>query len=90
LAQAYVLTEELERAKGDYREAFRRHEERLRPFIEGKQASAMSFASAFAPKTRLGIWFRNQVSKLLAIRPIAKAALGRSLEDDFDLGTASG
>jgi 2-polyprenyl-6-methoxyphenol hydroxylase-like FAD-dependent oxidoreductase len=85
LTGAYVLAGELERAGGDYRDAFGRHEERLRPFIEKKQRSAHKFASAFAPKTRFGVWFRDQMTKLLAIPPLARYFVGRDLRDDFEL-----
>ncbi|MBU8899027.1 FAD-dependent monooxygenase [Corallococcus sp. M34] len=40
LVGAYVLAEELARAQGDYTGAFRRYEERLRPFIALNQALA--------------------------------------------------
>ena len=85
MTAAYVLAGELKRAGPDYREAFRRCEQRLRPFIEGKQRSAQKFASAFAPKTRVGVWFRNQVTRLMAIPLIADFFLGRDLRDEFDL-----
>ncbi len=85
LAEAYVLAGELNRAGGDYREAFRRHEERLRPFIVGKQVAAEKFASSFAPKTAFGLWFRNQATRLMTIGPLADLMIGRSLRDDFEL-----
>ena len=85
MTEAYVLAGELNRAGQDYREAFRRCEERLRPFIEGKQKSAQKFASAFAPKKRVGVWFRNQVVKLMGIRLVADFFIGRAVRDDFDL-----
>ena len=85
LIEAYVLAGELDRAGQDYRAAFDRHEKRLRPLIEKKQKSAANFASAFAPKTEAGVWFRNQISKLVAIRPIADLLFARDLKDDFDL-----
>jgi 2-polyprenyl-6-methoxyphenol hydroxylase-like FAD-dependent oxidoreductase len=85
LAEAYVLAGELSRAGEDFRQAFHRYEQRLRPFIESKQVSAQNFAAAFAPKTRLGIWIRNQVTKLLQIRPVADFFLGRDMLDRFDL-----
>jgi 2-polyprenyl-6-methoxyphenol hydroxylase-like FAD-dependent oxidoreductase len=85
MTEAYVLAGELKRAGEDYREAFRRYEERLRPFIERKQKSARNFAGAFAPRTRLGVWFRNQVTKLLSFGPVADYFVGRDLRDDFDL-----
>lgn len=85
MTAAYVLAGELHRAGGDHRTAFQRHEARLRGFIEGKQASAAGFAAAFAPKSALGVWFRNQVTRLMAIGPVADLAVGRGLRDDFEL-----
>jgi 2-polyprenyl-6-methoxyphenol hydroxylase-like FAD-dependent oxidoreductase len=85
MTEAYVLAGELSRAGDDYREAFHRYEQQLRPFIERKQESARNFAAAFAPKTRLGVWIRNQVTKLLPIPPIARFLLGRDMLDNFDL-----
>lgn len=85
MTEAYVLAGELHRAGPDYREAFRRHEERLRPFIERKQRSAQKFATAFAPKTRFGVWFRNLATKLMGIPLVAEFFLGRELRDDFEL-----
>jgi 2-polyprenyl-6-methoxyphenol hydroxylase-like FAD-dependent oxidoreductase len=85
LTEAYVLAGELGAARGDYTAAFRRYEERLRPFIEGKQRSAERFASSFAPKTSLGVWLRNQAVRLMAIPGVAGILMGRTLSDDFDL-----
>jgi 2-polyprenyl-6-methoxyphenol hydroxylase-like FAD-dependent oxidoreductase len=85
MTEAYVLAGELHRAKGDYRDAFRRQEQLLRPFVEGKQESAKDFASSFAPKTAFGVWIRNQATKLMAFRPIANLFIGRTLRDDIDI-----
>ncbi len=64
MTEAYVLAGELCRAGSDHRAAFRRYEQQLRPFIEGKQKSARRFARSFAPRSALGIWIRNQATKL--------------------------
>jgi 2-polyprenyl-6-methoxyphenol hydroxylase-like FAD-dependent oxidoreductase len=85
MTQAYVLAGELQRTAGDHRTAFQRHEARLRGFIEGKQAAAASFAAAFAPKSAFGVWLRNQVTRLMAIGPVADLAVGRNLRDNIDL-----
>jgi 2-polyprenyl-6-methoxyphenol hydroxylase-like FAD-dependent oxidoreductase len=85
MTEAYVLAGELNRAGDDYLTAYWRYEQRLRSFIEGKQKSARSFASAFAPKTRLGVWIRNQVTKLMAFPPAIHYFLARELRDDIDL-----
>jgi len=85
MTEAYVLAGEIKLAGDDCLTAFRRYEERLRPFIEGKQKSAEQFASSFAPKTPFRMWLRNQATKLLAIPPIADFLVGGNLRDDIDL-----
>ena len=85
MTEAYVLAGELNRAGHDYQAAYRRYEQLLRPFVEGKQKSARYFASAFVPKTRVGVWIRNQVTKLMAFPPVAHYFFVRKLRDDFDL-----
>lgn len=85
MTEAYVLAGELARAEGDYRTAFANYESQLRPFVEGKQHAAENFASTFVPKTQLGIWLRNQATKLMTLPSVANLMLGRSLRDDFAL-----
>jgi 2-polyprenyl-6-methoxyphenol hydroxylase-like FAD-dependent oxidoreductase len=85
MTEAYVLAGELKRANNDYREAFRNHETRLRALVEGKQRSAETFASFFAPKSQLGIWARNTAMQAMTIGAVADLLVGRSLRDDFDL-----
>ena len=85
MLQAYVLAGELKAAGGDYREAFRRYEQLLRPLIEGKQRSARRFASGFAPKTSLGIRIRNQVSRLLTVPPLADWIIRHEFRDAIEL-----
>ncbi len=87
MTEAYVLAGELNRACGDYSEAFAKYEEQLRPFLEGKQKAAESFASSFVPKTQLGIWLRNQATRMMRLPGVADWVIGRSVSviDDFDL-----
>ena len=86
MTAAYVLPGELATLQHQPQEAFRRYEERLRPFIDRKQRAAERFASAFVPRTQLGIFFRNQVMKSFRIPAIARIALGRDIRDDqFEL-----
>ena len=82
MTAAYVLAEELDVANGDYRTAFRRYEELLRPYVIGKQNAAVRFASSFAPKTRLGLALRHLVMSTFRIPLIAKFAIGRDLVAD--------
>lgn len=85
MVQAYVLAGELHRAGADYREAFGRYERRLRPLVEARQRSARGFATMFAPKTSLGVWTRNQASKLLNVAPLADWVVRREFRDDVAL-----
>lgn len=85
MVEAYVLAGELKQAGDDYALAFRRYEERLKPFILSKQKSARAFASSFAPETAFGIWLRNLVTKLMAVPLVAELAIGSTLKDDFEL-----
>jgi len=85
IAEAYILAGELHACRGDFRVAFARYEQRLMPFLRRKQASAATFASSFAPKTPLGLAFRNVVTKLLRVPTIAEFFIGRELRDDLEL-----
>ena len=67
MTAAYVLAGELGKAGPWYDKAFRGYERILRTFIESKQKDAARFASAFAPKTRWGLFVRNQIIKASAI-----------------------
>jgi 2-polyprenyl-6-methoxyphenol hydroxylase-like FAD-dependent oxidoreductase len=82
---AYVLAGELARAQGDHVTAFRNYESILRGFIETKQKGAERFASAFAPKTRLGVVFRNQVLNLASLPGLARLVIGRGIVDKLQL-----
>ncbi|HEY7120254.1 MAG TPA: FAD-binding domain [Tepidisphaeraceae bacterium] len=87
MAEAYVLAGELSRAGEDYEAAYRRYEQMLRPFVEAKQKSVRYFASAFLPTTRVGVWIRNQVTKLMGIPALFHYFFVRQLRDEFDLPT---
>ena len=75
MTAAYVLAGELAQTGGAPQQAFKRYENRLHAFIAGKQKSATDFAGSFTPKTRLGLFFRNQVSKMFRLPFIAEFAL---------------
>ena len=85
MVAAYVLAGELGKAGSQPQEAFERYEERLRPFIAGKQKAAVQFAGSFAPRTRLRLFFRNQITKAFKLPLFAKLAMGPSLLDRIDL-----
>jgi len=82
---AYVLAGELAKASGRYSEAFANYENILRKFIDNKQRGAERFAGAFAPRTRWGLFFRNQIINATAIPGFARIAFGRSVVDRLQL-----
>lgn len=82
---AYVLAGELDRAQGDHVAAFAAYERLMRPFIAEKQRAAKGFAGAFAPKSRLALFLRNQITKAFHVPFVANLALGSGLKDNIDL-----
>ena len=85
MTAAYILAGELSNANGSHEDAFPRYEAALRSYIEAKQAGAHRFAGALAPKTRWGLWFRNQVMNAFAIPGIARLAAGQEITDTLRL-----
>jgi 2-polyprenyl-6-methoxyphenol hydroxylase-like FAD-dependent oxidoreductase len=65
MVEAYVLAAELDRANGDHVEAFAGYERLLAPMLRSKQKAAEGFALAFAPRSRLQLFLRNTVMKLM-------------------------
>jgi 2-polyprenyl-6-methoxyphenol hydroxylase-like FAD-dependent oxidoreductase len=82
---AYVLAGELAKAAGRHDEAFANYEKILRDFMTRKQQGAERFASAFAPRTRFGLRFRNWVVKAAAIPGVARFTFGRDIIDSLRL-----
>ncbi len=82
---AYVLAGELHRAPNSPERALTRYQELLYSFMLGKQQAAEKFASSFTPKTRWGLFLRNQITKAFTIPFVAKLVMGRSLLDRIDL-----
>ena len=85
MTSAYVLAGELAKARGRHDEAFRNYERLLRPFIAIKQKGAERFASSFVPRTRWGLFLRNQVMNAFRLPMIARLAVGRDLIDHLKL-----
>ena len=85
MVAAYILAGELKRANGNHEAAFARYQERLGAFIAGKQQAAIKLAPFFAPKSRFGLFLRNQIMKLMAIPFVTEFAVGREFRDRIDL-----
>ena len=84
MVEAYVLAGELGRCN-DVGTAFARYEALLRPFLAAKQATAVRLAPSFAPKTAIGVWVRDAVTRLFRIPAVAEYVIGRDLRDDLVL-----
>jgi 2-polyprenyl-6-methoxyphenol hydroxylase-like FAD-dependent oxidoreductase len=84
MVAAYVLAGELSRAPAP-QIAFRRYQDLLRPFLTAKQKAAAQFAGSFAPRSRLGLFLRNQMTRAFAIPYLSTLALGPVIRDRFDL-----
>ena len=87
MAAAYILAGELYRAGGDHVEAFRRYQHRFAPFVATKQRAARRFAGAFAPRSRLSLFVRNQLFRLSALPMFAALTAGRGFRDSIELPT---
>ena len=85
MVAAYVLAGELIKRQGHPETALQSYEQGLRSFVIDKQKAAEGFARSFAPKTRLGLFLRNQASKAFRVPSLAKLALQRSLVDRLTL-----
>ena len=85
MAEAYVLAGELRNCGGDYGAAFARYEQRLMPILKRKQRSVVKSGSSIAPKTALGIAFRNLVVRLMRLPFVVDFFIGRELRDQVEL-----
>jgi len=85
ITAAYVMAGELVNAAGRDEEAFHHYEALLRGYIGSKQRGAERVSSAFVPKTRRGLFMRNQLINAAAIPGLARLALGRDISDRLPL-----
>ncbi|MGP4017996.1 FAD-dependent monooxygenase [Saccharopolyspora sp. 5N708] len=68
---AYLLAGELFAAGGDHHVAFRRYQAEMRNYVALNQKMATDGAKTLIPKTRSGLWLRNQLFRLLPYLPKA-------------------
>ncbi len=62
----------------------------MKPFLRKKQLAAAKFASAFAPRTAVGIRVRDLVTRMLQIPLVANFVIGGDLRDDIKLPDYAG
>jgi 2-polyprenyl-6-methoxyphenol hydroxylase-like FAD-dependent oxidoreductase len=70
LVGAYVLAGELAAAHGDHRTAFVRYEDELRDYVTACQKPLPGGVRAFLPPTRLEIWLRVQLLRVMTRLPM--------------------
>jgi 2-polyprenyl-6-methoxyphenol hydroxylase-like FAD-dependent oxidoreductase len=85
MTAAYVLAGELAEAGERYDVAFGKYEQVMRAYVGSKQQGAERFAGAFAPKTRWGLFLRNQVVRVFATPGLARFTIGRDIVDTLHL-----
>ena len=85
MLEAYVLAGELHRAGGDYTVAFRNSEQRLQPFLQKKQQSALTMSAFFAPKNRLQMVLGRLAINATSHPYLSNFLLGQMVQDDIDL-----
>ncbi|WP_246137103.1 FAD-dependent monooxygenase [Myxococcus llanfairpwllgwyngyllgogerychwyrndrobwllllantysiliogogogochensis] len=70
---AYVLAGELLASPEAHTDAFARFEARLRPYATPAQDGAKRVGGFFAPRTRPGLFLRNQFYRMLTSKPLERA-----------------
>jgi 2-polyprenyl-6-methoxyphenol hydroxylase-like FAD-dependent oxidoreductase len=85
MAGAYTLAGELHRADADVHSASRGYEQTLRPLIERKQRSALRLGHWFAPRTRVGLLARNQITRMMSWPWVSRWFMGNMIDDRFTL-----
>jgi 2-polyprenyl-6-methoxyphenol hydroxylase-like FAD-dependent oxidoreductase len=75
---AFVLAQEIDRSLANVPLALERYEMRVRPYVHKRARAAERNAGWFLPRTRVGSFFRNELTRLAASAPIAWLA-GRYL-----------
>jgi 2-polyprenyl-6-methoxyphenol hydroxylase-like FAD-dependent oxidoreductase len=85
MTEAHVLAGELARADGAVAAAFRGYEGKLKQFLVTKQDAALRFAGYFAPKSWLGLIFRDVVSNIASVPVLAKCMFARTFRDNLNL-----
>jgi 2-polyprenyl-6-methoxyphenol hydroxylase-like FAD-dependent oxidoreductase len=79
LVGAYVLAGELALAEGDHVTAFARYEAEMRDYVSQCQRFAKGGVGSMLPKSRAGLWLRNQSIRMLPFIPFRSKLVG-SLE----------
>ena len=82
MAGAYLLARFLAESGGDHVAAFRRFEEAFKPFVTGRQKSAVRLGGWFAPKSPASLALRNLITRTMATPVIGPWMLRRMFQDE--------
>jgi len=82
MAGAYLLSSFLTQAEGDYVAAFKRFENAFKPFVTGRQKSAVRYGGWFAPKTQLSLMVRNLITRTMAAPGVGPWLMRRMFQDE--------
>jgi len=85
MVSAYVLAGELGKSPSAPEEAFRNYERLLHRSILEKQVAAVKFAKSFAPGTQLGLFLRNQATRVFGIPFLTTLLMKSTLIDRIQL-----
>ena len=80
-----MLAGELARAGGDVAKAAQACRARLAGFIDAKQRAAVGMGAWFAPRTGLGLFVRNQLTRAAGLPPVARLMARRMFADTLEL-----
>ncbi|TXT53184.1 MAG: FAD-binding monooxygenase [Promethearchaeota archaeon] len=85
MAGAYILAGELKTHGDNYQKAFETYQNKMLPEIRRKQEMAKDFANSFIPDTKISLWFRNKISKLITKPLFSKFFIKRFMSDSLQL-----
>ena len=82
MAGAYLMSLFLERAEGNHAAAFEHFEKVFKPFVRGRQRSAVNYGGWFAPKTQASLWLRNMITRTIAAPVVGPWLMRRMFQDE--------
>jgi len=85
MAGAYQLAGELAAALGDHTRGFLAYEWRFKPFLDRKQRAARRLGAWFAPRTPLGLFVRNQITRLAGAPGFSDLMVGPIVANELQL-----
>ena len=85
MTEAYVLAGELHRSSGRHETAFKAYQDRLQPYLLGKQDAALGFAGFFAPNNWFQVVVRDVLLNLTSVPILGQRLLAGAFRPDLEL-----